>query len=62
MLRHERKLTQEGLADLSELHVSYIAQIERGERNPTLRSILSIAVGLQVSIGALLEGVDAAEG
>ena len=34
--RKERGLTQEELADEVELAVTYVGQIERGQRNPTL--------------------------
>lgn len=35
-LRRERGLSQEALADEVELAVTYVGQIERGLRNPTL--------------------------
>lgn len=57
-LRLERQLTQEQLAEAAELHWSYIGQIERGERNLTLKNVLRLARGLGISAGAL---VDAAE-
>ena len=36
-------MTQENLADTSELDRSYIGGVERGERNPTLTAILRLA-------------------
>jgi len=47
------KLTQEGLSSSSGLHVTYLAEIEAGKRNPSLRSIKSIADGLSCSISDL---------
>ena len=35
-LRQARGLTQEALADEVELAVTYVGQLERGRRNPTL--------------------------
>jgi transcriptional regulator with XRE-family HTH domain len=35
-LRQQRGLTQEALADEVELAVTYVGQLERGRRNPTL--------------------------
>jgi transcriptional regulator with XRE-family HTH domain len=35
-LRLQRELTQEALADEVELAVTYVGQLERGRRNPTL--------------------------
>lgn len=39
-LRIERKLTQEQLADLCDLHRTYVGAIERGDRNVSLKNIL----------------------
>lgn len=57
-LRHENSLTQEQLADRSGLHPTYVSGIESGRRNPSLVSLYALAVGLGVSLSALLEGVD----
>ena len=57
--RHDRKLTQEQVADRSGLHLTYIAGIESGRRNPTLLSIIAIAAGLGVTPKDLLEGLEA---
>lgn len=52
--RREAGLTQEQLADKTGLHVTYIAGIETGRRNPSLKTILSLAEGLGVSASELL--------
>jgi transcriptional regulator with XRE-family HTH domain len=46
-LRQERGLSQEALADLVELAVTYVGQIERGRRNPTLEVVERFARGLK---------------
>ena len=58
-LRKKKKLSQEGLAEKAELHPTYIGGVERGERNPSLESILKIASALEVSPSQLFrfEGV-----
>jgi transcriptional regulator with XRE-family HTH domain len=52
-MRHELGLTQEVLADRGGLHRTYIADIERGLRNPSLGSIERLAVGLGCEIAEL---------
>jgi transcriptional regulator with XRE-family HTH domain len=59
-LRAEHGLTQERLADASGLHVTYIAGIESGRRNPSLNSLSALAQGFGISLSKLLEEVDLA--
>ena len=56
--RIERKLSQEALADLCELHRTYIGSIERGERNVSIDNIERIAFSLKVSPACLLQDSD----
>lgn len=56
-LRKARGLTQEALAHEVEIDVSYLGQIERGERNPTLSVVERFAVILSVSAPDLLRPV-----
>jgi len=55
IIREQRGLTQEKLAELAGLHRAYIGQIERGEKNIGLRNLEKIAKALNVSIKALLD-------
>ncbi|WP_083342505.1 helix-turn-helix domain-containing protein [Flavobacterium tructae] len=48
-LRSEKKMSQEELADKSEITLSQIARIETAIINPTVSTIFKIARGLDVS-------------
>lgn len=53
-IRESKKISQEKLAELAELHRTYIGQVERGEKNLTLRSLERIAKALKVNTRDLL--------
>jgi transcriptional regulator with XRE-family HTH domain len=42
-IRHTYGYSQAQLAELAELHVTYISRLENGKRNPTLYTIENIA-------------------
>jgi transcriptional regulator with XRE-family HTH domain len=46
--RDEHGLSQEQLAELIGVHRTYVGDIERGERNLSLRSVERLAAALQV--------------
>ena len=53
--RKQIGLSQEQLADQTDIHRTYIGGIERGERNPTLLMMLRLAHALQVDPSELLK-------
>ena len=53
-LRLQRKLSQEKMAELASLHRTYVGDIERGIRNPTLLSLVKIAKALNVALPELV--------
>lgn len=56
--RQSQGVSQEKLAELAELHRTYIGGIERGERNVALLNILRIAKALEASPCDLLKDFD----
>ena len=50
-------LTQEELADRTQLHFTYIGSVERGQRNISLLNILRLAKALEVDAGELVTGL-----
>jgi transcriptional regulator with XRE-family HTH domain len=58
ILRKQNGLSQEDLADLCNLHRTYIGGIERGERNVGLMNILHLAKALGVLPSELLRDFD----
>ena len=60
LLRTKSGFSQEKLAELSGCHMTYIGQIERGEKNATLESIEKISSALNVPLSKLFEKLDSA--
>ena len=62
--RQELGLTQEQLANDTDLHQRWISNVECGRRNPSLGSIRRLAAGLDLSASQLLaraERIEASE-
>lgn len=62
ILRHFRKkvkLSQEKLSQESGLDRSYISLLERGQRQPTLTSILKLSKALKTSSANMISEVEA---
>jgi transcriptional regulator with XRE-family HTH domain len=56
-LRLKRRLSQEKLAELADLHRNYVGGIERGERNVGLLNIVKLARALAVKPASLMERI-----
>jgi transcriptional regulator with XRE-family HTH domain len=55
LLRTSKGLSQEDLAELADLHRTYIGSVERSERNISIDSMERIAAALGVTVVALLK-------
>lgn len=53
-IRKSKKISQEELAEILAMHRTYVGFIERGERNPTIRTLYKIAKALKVKSSELL--------
>jgi transcriptional regulator with XRE-family HTH domain len=53
-LRACRQLSQEELGFRARLHRNYVGALERGEINPTFRTLRTLAAGLDVELSSLI--------
>lgn len=56
--RRELRFSQEELAHRADMHRTYVADIERGARNPSLLAIVRLVLALGLSLGAFFAIVD----
>ena len=54
-LREAKGWSQEEFADRAGIHRTYVSDIERGRRNPTVTLVEKLAVPLAVRAGQLLD-------
>ncbi len=59
--RQELGLTQEQLANDTELHQRWISNVETGKRNPSYGSLRRLAAGLDMHVSALVRRAELAE-
>lgn len=52
--RIAKGISQERLAELAGIHRTYISQIERGLKSPTLEVLIRISTGLDLATSSLL--------
>ncbi|WYL96886.1 MAG: helix-turn-helix transcriptional regulator [Gloeotrichia echinulata IR180] len=56
--RIEKNLSQEYLAELTGLHRTYISQLERGLKSPSIRVLSHITRALNVKMSEFFQGVE----
>jgi transcriptional regulator with XRE-family HTH domain len=54
-LRQEQGWSQEDYADRADIHRTYVSDIERGSRNPTITIVEKLARPFKVRPGSLLD-------
>ena len=54
-LRHGKGWSQEEFADLAGIHRTYLSDLERGARNPTITVVAKLGLALNVTLGELLD-------
>jgi transcriptional regulator with XRE-family HTH domain len=55
--RQRLGISQETLAQLSDVHWTFVGQVERGTRNLSLHNIIKLAGGLDIDPSVLVEGI-----
>ena len=58
-IRSERGFSQDKLAEKADLDRTFVSGIERGVRNPGIKTVLRIAKALNASLDELCKGVAA---
>jgi transcriptional regulator with XRE-family HTH domain len=59
--RHELDVTQEQLANNTDLHQRWISNVETGKRNPSYGSLRRLAAGLDLTTSQLIARAEALE-
>ncbi len=54
-LREAAGYSQEAFGDAANIHRTYVSDVERGRRNPTIEIVEKFAVALKVRTGSLLD-------
>lgn len=57
-MREDAGFTQEALSAAAKIHAAEISRLERGVRDPQLRTLVRLARGLSVSVTDLLAGIE----
>jgi len=56
--RRKAKHTQESLAEACDVHPTYVSQMERGLKSPTLRVLFRLATAMGVAPSVLVKGIE----
>jgi len=53
-IRKDQEISQDKLAEIVGVHRTYLSLVEKGERNPSLRTIYRLVKALKISAAELL--------
>ena len=56
-LRKKRKMSSLDLAVAADINRNYLSDLERGQRNPTLKILRKIAIALNIDLSDLFAGI-----
>jgi transcriptional regulator with XRE-family HTH domain len=56
-IRQARKLSQENVAEMAQIHRTQISLLESGRQQPLLETVVRLAGALDVPVEALFEGI-----
>lgn len=56
--RNEKGISQEALADLAQIHRTYVSQIERGLKCPTIYVLLQISKALEIKLSEMIADLE----
>jgi transcriptional regulator with XRE-family HTH domain len=56
--REERRLSQETLGHRAGVHPTYVGQVERGEKSPTIGTVFKLSAALDLAPGQLVEAAE----
>jgi transcriptional regulator with XRE-family HTH domain len=58
LLRHRRRLTLEQMAERSQLSVTYVGEVERGLKEPSVTTLMKLSNALEVTFAQLVMPID----
>ncbi len=56
--RRKAQHTQESLAEACDLHPTYVSQVERGLKSPTLRVLFRLATAMGIAPSTLIKSIE----
>lgn len=57
-LRHEKGLSQESFADMAGVHRTYVSQVERGLKSPTISVMIRFSQVLEIRLSDVFRGFE----